>query len=159
MARLPQTLAQEVIADPGVSDLLLPRIAFQCLSPLLTWASYPAMEAIVLTACSPMSAYKQNDLQGCMCLNHWGSVSSSDLATTSPWTDDTKVHILQPDEFCNPSSALNWPFCRAQSFENDKIGCDCQVWPEHNSFEPYQLNNPCLAYPITTTAAATCTYV
>lgn len=117
------------------------------------------MESLGLTACSPMSAYKQNDLEGCMCLNHWGSVSSSDLATISPWTDDTEVHILQPDEFCNPSSAGSWPFCRAQSFENGKIGCDCQVWPEDNSFEPYQLNNPCLAYPIPTTAAAKCTFV
>ena len=106
-----------------------------------------------------MYAYNQNLLEGCMCLNHWGPVSSSDLTTTSPWTNDTKVHILQPDEFCESTSAGDWPYCRAQSFEDDTIGCDCQAWPEDNSFNPYQLNNPCLAYPITTTAAARCTFM
>lgn len=94
-----------------------------------------------------------------MCLDHWGPVRSSDLTVGShAWTDDTQVHILQPREFCNPSSAEDLPFCRAQSFEDETVGCNCQAWPEDNSFEPYQLNNPCLAYPITMSVAASCKF-
>lgn len=119
-----------------------------------------AVEDTSLTVHSPISAYEQKPLTGCMCLDHWGTVESSDLKTgASNWIDDTGVHVLQPLDTCYPGLAEIYPYCRAQSFENNIIDCDCQAWPEDNSFEPYQENNPCLKAPYTTSVPATCTYL
>lgn len=115
---------------------------------------------ISLTAHSPMSAYEQKPLAGCMCLDHWGPVENSDLKVgASNWTDDTRVHIMQPDENCSPYLLEQWPYCRAQNFEDNTIDCDCQAWPEDNWLEPYQVNNPCIQAPYTTSVLATCIYL
>lgn len=114
---------------------------------------------ITLTAHSSMSAHEPNlqyvpsSLAGCMCLDHWGSVQSSDFTATPT------VHVLQTSETCSSALATFLPHCRAQSFEENMIDCDCQVWPEDNYWEPFQLNNPCLGAPILTSVNATCTYL
>ena len=154
MANLSQALAREGVAG---LQLLLPETALKCLSPLSTQASRFVNEENVLTAYSPVVAYGNDRplLAGCMCLDHWGGVEGSDLTP-----DDTKVHVLQPRELCDFHKAGFPPYCRAQSLDKNKIiDCDCQAWPKDNAMEPYQINNPCLQAPYTTSVLATCTPV
>ena len=145
MANKWQASSQGGLVDLQISGLPLLRTASQCMPTL------PAMPKIILTGSSPMAAYNQNIMAGCACLNHWGSAQSSDLVTS-------QIRVLQPYQTCSPPGLEDFPSCRAQGFENDMIDCDCATWLEDNAFEPYQDNNPCLGYPIPTTAPATCSY-
>lgn len=150
MANPWQAFSQEEIVDLQVSGLLLLQTALHCM-PLSQPSLLIIFRNFILTPHSPMSAYqKENVMAGCVCLNHWGSAQSSDLAPL--------VRVLQPRQTCRPPGYEDFPSCRVQSFENDMIDCDCTAWLKDNSFAPYQDNNPCLDYPIPTTIPATCSY-
>ena len=95
-----------------------------------------------------------------MCLNHTGPVEESDFTFGASWTDDTKVHVLQPQESCYAGMDKILPYARAKSFIDSGLACDCQGWPDDNGdYDQYQINNPCKGAPYTTSVTPSCTYV